>query len=83
MKKKGAAVEIQTFTVTRKIRLEEKKCPQCQRYFKGRVNKTFCSRACVQKSSYERNAEARRAHRREVYRAQQDTTTKKEKKKQD
>ena len=67
MRKKQPAVQVQTFTVTRKIRVVEKRCPQCRKTFVGRLNKKFCSRACVQKESYDRHAEARRAHRRERY----------------
>jgi tRNA(Ile2) C34 agmatinyltransferase TiaS len=67
MKKQGSAVQIQTFTVTRKVRLEEKVCPQCGTRFMGRLNKKFCSRACVQKASYETHGEKRRTSRRAKY----------------
>jgi endogenous inhibitor of DNA gyrase (YacG/DUF329 family) len=67
MRKKEPHVQVQTFTVTRKVTLEEKTCPQCGKKFVGRLNKKFCSRACVQKDSYERHAEARREHRRKKY----------------
>ena len=75
--KKERSVQIQTFTVTRKVTLEEKVCPQCGKKFMGRLNKKFCSRACVQKDSYERHAEARRTHRRETYQAEKKTAGKK------
>jgi hypothetical protein len=68
--KKESPVEVQTFTVTRKITLKELICPQCGKKFMGRLNRKFCSRECVQKASYDRHAEARREHRRKTYQAE-------------
>jgi hypothetical protein len=60
----------QTVTITRRITLEEKQCPQCGEKFFGRKNQKFCARPCVQKDSYERHAEERRRKRMEKYRAE-------------
>lgn len=64
----------QTVTITRRITLEEKQCPQCGKKFFGRKNQKFCSRACVQKDSYDRHAEQRRADRREKYQEEKKAT---------
>lgn len=60
----------QTVTITRRVTLEEKRCPQCGDTFFGRKNQKFCSRACVQKDSYDRHAEQRRKVRRDKYHAE-------------
>jgi tRNA(Ile2) C34 agmatinyltransferase TiaS len=70
MREKRPITRTQTVTITRQVTLEEKVCPQCGKKFFGRKNQKFCSRACVQKDSYDRHAEARRATRREKYQAE-------------
>jgi hypothetical protein len=61
-------VQVQTFTVTRKVTLEEKACSQCRKRFTGRKNKLYCSMACARKASYDRNPEAYRESRMRSYR---------------
>ena len=70
MKKKEPHVQIQTFTVTRKVTLEEKTCAQCGTGFVGRKNKQFCSVACAKKAAYWRNPEAYRESRIRSYHKQ-------------
>jgi len=67
MKKKEHTMQI---TVTRTLKLQEKTCPTCQKVFVGPLVKKYCSRECLNRADYERNAEYRRAHRREVYHEQ-------------
>ena len=67
MRKKEPHVHVQTFTVTRRISLEEKTCPQCHARFLGPKRKKFCSRACVRKATYEKHGEAYRRARVEKY----------------
>lgn len=67
MKKKETTMQI---TVTRTLKLKEKTCPACQKRFMGPLVKKYCSRECLNRADYERNADARRAHRRAVYREQ-------------
>jgi hypothetical protein len=57
-------------TVTRRIVVEEKTCPSCGKRFVGPKVKKFCGRLCLNKASYQKHAEARRAHRRAVYHEQ-------------
>ena len=67
MKKKEPTMQI---TVTRTLKLREKTCAACQKRFIGPLVKKYCSRECLNRADYERNAEARRARRREVYHEQ-------------
>jgi len=48
-------------TVTRTLKLEEKRCPARKKRFTGPLVKKYCSRECLNRADYERNAEARRA----------------------
>jgi len=73
MRKKEPSVQVQTFTVTRKILLEEKVCSQCGKRVLGRKNKKFCSRACVQKATYEKHGDEYRKARMEKYHAEKKT----------
>jgi len=54
----------------RRLKLEEKVCPQCGNRFEGVKKRTYCSRACQAKADYERHAEQYREARMEKYRAQ-------------
>ena len=56
--------------IERRIPLEAKNCLHCGKRFEGIKKARYCSRACVQKASYERNIEARRKGRMEAYYAQ-------------
>jgi hypothetical protein len=76
MKKKEPHVQVQTFTVTRKVTLEEKACAQCNKRFVGRKNKQYCSLACARKASYWRNPEAYRESRLRSYRKQKEQEAK-------
>ena len=70
MQSKEPHVQVQTFTVTRKVTLEDKACVQCGAHFLGRKNKQYCSMACARKASYWRNPDAYRASRLKSYRKQ-------------
>jgi len=72
MRKKEPHVQVQTFTVTRRVTLEEKTCSQCGKRFVGRKNKHYCSTACAKKASYWRNPEAYREARLKSYHKQKD-----------
>lgn len=78
MRRKEPRVQIQTFTVTRKITLEEKACPQCGGRFVGRKNRKFCSRPCVRKATYAKHGEEYRRKRLESYRRQKKQADKKQ-----
>ena len=58
---------VKTVVVERHFALSHKKCLQCGKDFMGTKKAQYCSRACTRAASYQRHAEARRAHRREVY----------------
>jgi hypothetical protein len=74
MRKNEPRVQVQMFTVTRRIALEEKTCQQCGKRFLGRKNKKFCSRACVRKATYEKHGEAYKKARMERYHAEKKTS---------
>jgi len=74
MKKKEPEVQVQTFTVTRRVTLEKKACSQCGTHFTGRKNKRYCSPACARKASYWRNPDAYRESRMKSYRRQREAT---------
>ena len=57
-------------TVVRRLVVEQKTCPTCGKTFIGPKVKKFCGRACLNKASYEKHAEERKATRRESYRQQ-------------
>jgi len=77
MKKKESPVQVQTYTVTRKVTLEKKTCAQCGKHFMGRKNKRYCSMPCARKASYWRNPETYREKRLESYRKQKQQAGKK------
>jgi hypothetical protein len=66
---KSQKVKIVKVVTERHIPLTEKTCPVCEKRFMGAKLAKFCSQACKLKASYQRHAEARRAERRERYRA--------------
>lgn len=72
MKKKEPEVQVQTFTVTRRVMLEEKACSQCGTRFTGRKNRQYCSLACARKASYWRNPDAYRESRMKSYHRQKE-----------
>jgi hypothetical protein len=69
VKNKTAKVKIVNVQVERKIPLLSKTCPVCGKSFMGAKLAKYDSLQCKQKAAYDRNAEARRAHRRETYAA--------------
>lgn len=75
MRKKKERVMEQTVTVsytyTRRVRLEEKTCPQCGKTFEGVTKRKYCRRACQAKADYERNATTYRTNRMARYRREQ------------
>ena len=77
MRKKEPTVQVQTFTVTRTIALEEKTCPQCHSRFLGPKRKKFCSRVCVRKATYEKHGAEYRKARVEKYHQEKQAGTKK------
>jgi len=76
MRKKGPQVQVQTFTVTRKVTLEEKRCSQCGKPFLGRKNREYCSTACAKKAAYWRNPDAYRQSRLRSYHKQKEQRVK-------
>jgi hypothetical protein len=58
---------VRTVVVERHFALSHKKCLQCGKDFMGTKKAQYCSRTCTRAASYQRHAEERRAHRREVY----------------
>lgn len=70
MKNKPAKVKIVNVQVQRKIPLISKTCPVCGKSFIGAKLAKYDSQQCKQKAAYDRNAEARRTHRREKYQAE-------------
>lgn len=62
--------ETRPISYVRKLRLEEKVCPQCGKAFTEIVNQRYCSKPCQKKADYERHAEQYRAKRREKYERQ-------------
>lgn len=76
MRKKEPLVQVQTFTVVRRIVQEEKTCPQCGTVFLGRKNRKFCSLRCAQKNAYHRNPEAYRESRMRSYRKRKEHASK-------
>ena len=71
MTKRRPRVKEVAVSFVRRLTLEEKTCPVCNKKFEGVKKRKYCSRACQAKADYDRNAETYRAHRREVYRKQQ------------
>jgi hypothetical protein len=65
--KKSPKVKIVEVTMTRRIPLEEKICPQCGKRFEGAKLARFCSKACANKASYQRHAETTREKRMAKY----------------
>jgi len=68
MGKEKQKVQVQQFTVTRKITLTEKHCLQCSTRFMGRKNKIYCSVPCANKAAYWRSPEEHRESRLKSYR---------------
>lgn len=64
---------IQRTSYIRRLTLQEKRCPVCQKTFWGAKVKRYCSRACQNRANYERHAEEYRQERRAHYRAEQQT----------
>jgi tRNA(Ile2) C34 agmatinyltransferase TiaS len=77
MGNKPAKVKIINVQLQRKIPQMRKTCPVCGKNFVGASLAKYDSRQCKQKASYDRHAEARRAHRRETYQAEKKTAGKK------
>ncbi len=65
-----------SYTYTRRLRLEEKICPQCGKTFTGVKKRKYCSRACQAKADYERHAEEYRQRRVEKYHAEKKAAAK-------
>ena len=61
--------------IERKVVETERVCPICQKKFWGTGRAVYDSLECKRKADYGRHAEARRAHRREKYQAEKQTTT--------
>jgi len=63
--------------IERKVIETERVCPICQAKFWGTGRAIYNSPECKRKADYDRHAEARRAHRREMYQAEKKTAVKK------
>ncbi len=72
--RKASQTRVVEVTVTKRITLEKKVCPQCGKEFEGAKVARFCSKTCANKASYRRHAEAIRKDRRERYRSQKEGT---------
>ena len=59
----------------RRLKLEEKTCPQCGQRFLGVKKRRYCSRACQAKADYARHAEQYRQARMESYRRRKSEST--------
>jgi hypothetical protein len=69
MRKEHVVKEVPVSFV-RKLVLEQKTCPVCEKSFRGVSQRTYCSRSCRAKADYKRNAEAYKNARMERYRAE-------------
>ena len=58
----------------RKLVLEQKTCPVCEKSFRGVKQRTYCSRSCRAKADYMRNAEGYKSARMERYRTEKATS---------
>jgi len=79
-KKKGRVVQQEisvSYRYTRRIQLEEKRCPQCGKRFEGQKVKEYCSPACKRRAHYQRYADAYRAKRVDRYHSQKKQAAKK------
>ena len=52
--------------IVRREPLVEKVCPMCGKTFMGLARQMYCSRLCQNRADYQRHAEQRRQHKREV-----------------
>jgi len=69
-KKKEKVIEQQvavSYTYTRRLRLEEKQCPVCEKRFEAIKKQVYCSRACQSKADYDRHAKQYRKARMAAY----------------
>jgi hypothetical protein len=60
----------------RRLRLEEKTCPQCGKVFFGVKKRRYCDRPCQAKADYARHAEQYRQARMDSYRRRKAATQK-------
>lgn len=57
--------------IVRRLPMEKKTCPTCEKEFWGPAVRKFCSPSCRNKAAYHRNPEAYRASRMKSYRKKQ------------
>jgi len=62
--------------IVRRLPLEQKMCPTCEKEFWGPAIRKFCSTSCRNKAAYYRNPEAYRASRMKSYRKAKGETKK-------
>ena len=72
MRKRGQKVKEVTVSFVRRLKLEDKTCPQCGKAFEGVKKRKYCSRACQAKADYDRNAETYRLARMRRYQEQKE-----------
>ena len=77
MVRKTSKTRLVEIAITKRITLEKKVCPQCGKGFEGAKVARFCSKACANKASYRRHAEAIRKERRERYHSRKKQAVKK------
>jgi hypothetical protein len=70
MRKQNPSEKVVKVTLERHIPLLEKKCPVCEKSFRGPKVARYCSTACRNKAAYWRNPEAYRESRLKSYRKQ-------------
>ena len=76
MTKRRPRVQEVAVSFVRRLTLEEKTCPVCNKRFEGVKKRVYCSRACQAKADYERHADQYRKARVEKYQAEKKTTNK-------
>lgn len=77
MGKKPPVKVVKVRTTQRHIPLERKTCPVCGKSFMGAKPARYCSKPCLNKAAYQRNAEAYRQARKKRYRNQKERAAKK------
>ena len=69
MTKRRSRVKEVAVSFVRRLTLEEKTCPACNKRFEGVKKRIYCSRACRAKADYEKHADQYRKARVEKYQA--------------
>ena len=76
MGKKPTVKVVEVRTTQRHIPLKQKTCPVCGKSFMGATPTRYCSKSCLNKAAYQRNAEAYRQARKGRYRQHKERAAK-------